>query len=401
MIKKIKIKNFKSFKDEVTIDISQEKSVVAILGRNASGKSTIFEVLSYVKGLFKNIKNIQECYKPYAFDKDFISAPCEFTIIGTIEDQEYSYFIKFDKEKIHQEYLNNRNCVFKRDDKIYINNSQIPLELPIGYSDLSAFYILLIMLPALQDVDDEFKKVLTTINDLLNHLHIELINVDSQTILKEEKYAIQQNLKDIRISKLASGADPTLLAVISEISLQEACERLDDTTPTEDKDSEISELIDLANKTDSHDLKQYDCITQHIVDSKIATLDYKEESDGTKKLFRLLPTLLEILDNGGYFFIDELDSKIHPTLIAEMLIPLFVNRKTNPYNAKLIFSMHNIGLLLYKNFLSNTMVLGINVDDDTEKTVVKLDIKTNEDVEKLINNFYGVTPIILQDDIEW
>lgn len=41
------------------------------------------------------------------------------------------------------------------------------------------------------------------------------------------------------------------------------------------------------------------------------------------------------------------------SIIADVLVPLFANEKTNPEKAKLIFSMHNIGLLEYDNFKKN------------------------------------------------
>lgn len=62
----------KTFKEEITIDICQKNSVIAILGRNAGGKSSIFEAVYNIKGILENKKDIASCYKPYAFDEKTI-----------------------------------------------------------------------------------------------------------------------------------------------------------------------------------------------------------------------------------------------------------------------------------------------------------------------------------------
>lgn len=46
LIKKIKIKNFKKFKDEITIDFNDDFNI--IIGNNESGKSTILQAIELV-----------------------------------------------------------------------------------------------------------------------------------------------------------------------------------------------------------------------------------------------------------------------------------------------------------------------------------------------------------------
>lgn len=64
------------------------------------------------------------------------------------------------------------------------------------------------------------------------------------------------------------------------------------------------------------------------------------ESNGTGALFRVLPDLLDVLADGGVALMDELDSDLHPHVFSE-LINLFVSDKTNPKNAQLLFVAHN------------------------------------------------------------
>jgi AAA15 family ATPase/GTPase len=68
------------------------------------------------------------------------------------------------------------------------------------------------------------------------------------------------------------------------------------------------------------------------------------ESEGTKKFFHILGSILDTLKNGKVLIIDELDTKLHP-MLTKQVIRLFRNPKTNPKNAQLLFATHDINLL--------------------------------------------------------
>ena len=73
-------------------------------------------------------------------------------------------------------------------------------------------------------------------------------------------------------------------------------------------------------------------------------MDLCMESDGTQRLFALAAPFLETLENGGTLIADELEQRLHPVLTRN-LIALFHNPKTNPNNAQLIFTTHDVSLL--------------------------------------------------------
>lgn len=74
------------------------------------------------------------------------------------------------------------------------------------------------------------------------------------------------------------------------------------------------------------------------------SLSYEEESEGTKKLLWLLPSILKSLDQGGLLLADDLDQALHPHLLR-YLISLYKNRRTNPHGAQLVFTAHNTAIL--------------------------------------------------------
>lgn len=71
---------------------------------------------------------------------------------------------------------------------------------------------------------------------------------------------------------------------------------------------------------------------------------YERESAGTEKLFKLAGPIFNTLSQGKLLVVDELDAKMHP-LISQQIIQLFVDSKTNPHHAQLLFTTHDTNLL--------------------------------------------------------
>lgn len=74
----------------------------------------------------------------------------------------------------------------------------------------------------------------------------------------------------------------------------------------------------------------------------VSSFSIEEESDGTKRLFHILPVMDEIAHNRKVFLIDEIEQSIHPSLIKE-LIRKFSNDTTT--QGQLIFTTHESNLL--------------------------------------------------------
>lgn len=75
----------------------------------------------------------------------------------------------------------------------------------------------------------------------------------------------------------------------------------------------------------------------------------KEESEGTRKFFKLAGPILESLNKGSILVADELEAKLHP-LLTRMIVRLFHSEATNPNGAQLIFATHDTNLLEYVKF---------------------------------------------------
>ena len=68
------------------------------------------------------------------------------------------------------------------------------------------------------------------------------------------------------------------------------------------------------------------------------------ESTGTFCLFHGLPQIQMVLEAGGLLILDGVDGSLHVDIVSE-IINWFHNPETNPNNAQLIVSAHNVGLL--------------------------------------------------------
>jgi AAA15 family ATPase/GTPase len=54
--------------------------------------------------------------------------------------------------------------------------------------------------------------------------------------------------------------------------------------------------------------------------------------------------ILRTLEKGGLMIVDELDTSLHP-FITKMIVMIFQSETTNPKNAQLIFTTHDVSLL--------------------------------------------------------
>lgn len=135
-------------------------------------------------------------------------------------------------------------------------------------------------------------------------------------------------------------------------------------------------------------------------------------SRGTFKAFHLAGPMFEALGSGGVMMVDELDCRLHPILVRQ-IVRLFNSRASNPKNAQLIFNTHDTNLLndkvynaekdRYENLLRRDQVYFVERDGDYASHVYPLIefqkggkvIRTDASFEKdYLNGLYGSIPYI-------
>ena len=113
-------------------------------------------------------------------------------------------------------------------------------------------------------------------------------------------------------------------------------------------------------------------------------------SSGTVKGVRVFSDAIRVLKNGGYMIVDEVENHFNRELVASLL-RLFLNKRTNPKGAVLIFSTHYTELLdeLERNdavFITRSNK-GLTVDN-LNTLIKRNDMKKSEVYQ---SNFLGGT----------
>lgn len=384
--------NYRSFEGEGILDMrasgSNELSshvrnslnekvlpVTAIYGANASGKSSVFEAFQFMafcvlESLSFSDENKKNPYKLKVDSFKFSESrekPSEFEInyIDKKGKKElyYNYGFKIDNSGILEEYLASntktgvkRNeeytYIFRRErnQKLYLDSSieKFRENLEISLKDKT----LLVSLGAKLNID-EFIRVRTWF------INTEVINFSNSLYGVFLENTLPNNIIE------SEEVRKNLVSFINSFD-----------------DSIIDIEVEKISSIDESDNDNYRVFTVHKSDRETSTarISMNEESSGTKKMFSLYQTLLDALENGGVFFADELDIKLHPLLMRNIILT-FTDKEKNPNNAQLIFTTHNT-IYMDMDLLRRDEIWFVEKDNSVSN-LYSLDDITNEKGEKV------------------
>lgn len=341
MLMQFSVRNYKSFRDKVTFDMSATnihehpgntfstdfdeaflKSSV-IYGANAYGKSNFINALSFMKEKVLNQNSIETLspirfkdLTPYRFD-DSRNKSSEFDIFFHYEGKDYQYGFILDEKKIDEEWLyckdnikEEYNEIFKRKDSDIELIDTIKNSLTVNFE----IYENVLLLNALSPFKiDEIRKVIDWF------LKLKILNVEKDIFdqwLYREQFA--EKLKD-EIYKA------NLLRMLRNVDID-----IEDFLIKKDKisdvDNSISIILSMHKKKDN--------------DSQQVPLLFEEESGGTRKLIILYNYIYDSFLNGTPLIVDELDSRLHP-LLLRFIILMYHNPEINQNNGQLIYTAHD------------------------------------------------------------
>ena len=384
--------NYRSFEGEGILDMrasgSNELSshirntlnekvlpVTAIYGANASGKSSVFEafqfmVLCVLESLSFSDDNKKNPYKLKVDSFKFSESrekPSEFEInyIDKKGKKElyYNYGFKIDNSGILEEYLvsNTKTGVKRNEDYTYIFKREKNQKLYLD-SSIEKFRENL-------EISLKEKTLLVSLGAKLNI--DEFIRVRTWFI----------NTEVINFSNSLYGAFLENILPNNIIESEEVRKNLVSFINSFD-DSIIDIEVEKISAIDENDKDNYRVFTIHKSDKGISTarISMNEESSGTKKMFSLYQTLLDVLEKGGVFFADELDIKLHPLLMRNILLT-FTDKEKNSNNAQLIFTTHNT-IYMDMDLLRRDEIWFVEKDNGVSK-LYSLDDITNEKGKKV------------------
>ena len=384
--------NYRSFEGEGILDMrasgSNELSshvrnnlnekvlpVTAIYGANASGKSSVFEAFQFMALCVLESLSFSDDDKknPYKLKVDSFKfsesreKPSEFEInyIDKKGKKElyYNYGFKIDNSGILEEYLasNTKTGVKRNEDYTYIFKRERNQKLYFD-SSIEKFRENL-------EISLKEKTLLVSLGAKLNI--DEFIRVRTWFI----------NTEVINFSNSLYGAFLENILPNNIIESEEVRKNLVSFINSFD-DSIIDIEVEKISAIDENDKDNYRVFTIHKSDKGTSTarISMNEESSGTKKMFSLYQTLLDVLEKGGVFFADELDIKLHPLLMRNILLT-FTDKEKNPNNAQLIFTTHNT-IYMDMDLLRRDEIWFVEKDNGVSN-LYSLDDITNEKGEKV------------------
>ena len=152
--------------------------------------------------------------------------------------------------------------------------------------------------------------------------------------INEETFSDEKKEEYLRILK---NADPTLEDIQVEFNEEKVEKRSFDSEDFENRAVVLRSVrVDVKSTHRIYD-------NHRVIDRTILPF-LQIESNGTIKLLNILPTIFNVLNTGGILIVDEIENGLHPTVVKSM-IDLFYNPKTNPFNAQLICTTHNVQLI--------------------------------------------------------
>ncbi len=352
MLLQFNFKNFKSFKDDTTIDLTATKiseyknhiisignenvlPVAGIFGANASGKSNVQEAFRYMSTYVLESLNYGGEDKTKKGKSEFMK-PTPFMFSAESKNKESSFEVFFiDSEENGAKTYNYGFTV----------NSAGVQEEWLNYKSKSS--------------RGKYKRIFYRGP---NELDLEGIQVKSQENLKValEKETLLVSLgAKLRIAKLKFIRDWFFDNEFADFGRPIENFFLSQVVPrgfAEDKnvrdkvveyfasfDSSIIgfnvEVLKVEEDEDDNHLK-IDAVHKMMDSNQTTTIPLQNESAGTLKMFALYPLLEDVLANGGVFFVDELNARLHPLLVRSFIIT-FLNPEINKNNAQLIFTSHD------------------------------------------------------------
>jgi AAA15 family ATPase/GTPase len=351
MLLQFSFKNYKSFRDDTVLDLTAEKitelanqvvcvgnekilPLSAIYGANASGKSNVLDAFRFMHmyvihsfayggdSLEKNRDN-RISPVPFLFDDKSKSAASTFEVYYITSEAEgaktYQYGFSINKGKVIEEWLNycSKTARGKFRSVFYRNTETDELDLSgLPKSVWSNIKVSLEPEVLVASLGAKLKvKKLKAVRDwFLNNEFTDFGSPEENFILS---HMTPENFLDEEVQKqvvtFLSTFDPSIVGFHVE---------------------------DVPDTKDSKGNLKIDAIHKIVGSDKTADIPLQMESAGTLKMFALYPMLHSVLEKGSTLFVDELNGRLHPLLVRNIL-SAFINPAVNKKHAQIVFTTHD------------------------------------------------------------
>jgi len=364
MIAEFTVQNHLSFRDPVTLSflasgkiseyrddnvISQSRlpllKTAVIYGANASGKSNLLASMSWMRRFVINSSKEGQAgepivIRPFKLDVDCLESPSRFEIVFFIDGIRYRYGFEVTSTQVVREWLLKAEKVAEKELFVRMGDA---IETGTGFGEGKG-------LEEKTRPNALFLSVVANLNGKIAGSIINWFrNVRFIHGLQDRSYGnvsvnmIQDTAERVRMLDMIRRAD---LGIENFEVKEEEQDRSDILKLFSEEGRRM--LNDLPSRnvalstvhTRYKDGQPFDTVSMDLDD---------EESEGTRKFFKLIGPVLECLATGGVIVADELEAKLHP-MLTRMIVRLFHSAATNPKNAQLLFATHDTNLLQHVRF---------------------------------------------------
>jgi uncharacterized protein len=339
----------KDFLENIIIkDKYEALNAISFYGPNGGGKSNILRAMSLLDRLVhlsarsSSISKLP--YDPFLLREGWNEKSTTFEISFVVEDQRYRYGLAFNENAILEENLSRKNKgrevnLFQREGEVIdvgpgFRGAHKVIDAAVEATRPNSLFLSTCDMFNLE----EAKKIMQWFKhfNMVDGLYAE---DDIRTVTLAESQEYQQRIK-LFLQNLDLGLQDI------EINSNDFEESDLPADITEDLKNELSRQLKGS--------KTYVITGQHKVyarngqaTGKLHSWDFNDrESAGSQKALKLSGPIVWALMNGGVLIIDELEAAMHP-LMTLQTIELFLDQKTNPKQAQLIFATHDTNLLSY------------------------------------------------------
>ncbi len=410
---------------------------ISIYGGNAAGKSTMIKAMHFGKKMVLNGYLDKRFLTFNKSSQEWSNKPTEFIYTIFIEKKiyEYGFTLSWHEEKVIKEWLIEKNSrleeklIFLRDFTnqyfelaIKAKNSEINKRLSIYFSDASNEKNLLFLNeinskkgnlfesdPSIQYFKSLYRWFLTKMKFVYPNSNSDLgaysfLNYPENN---DKLYECLLQL-DIPISKM-SYIDISIEQAFKDIpaSVVEEIEA-DFKEMYQQEDNKDGEAISVVIRLgDSYYIIEADANgfqnikTVQFTHGEYGQYEFKEESDGTKRILELLE-MITSPEKDVTYIVDEIDRSLHP-LLTEQLVSMYLNPEA-PNNNQLIITTHESRLLNLRKLRKDEIYFTSNCNGESQ--FVRLDefengesrCDLNIELAYLNGRYSGIPNIIKYED---
>ena len=388
MLLDFKVKNWQCFRDEIELSMRASKErrcsssvthlpkmygttkilpLAALYGANASGKTSLFEAISFLRNLVVWGTEIDESISlsPFALNADSPYQPTEFAIEFLIENRIYRYCVALNRSSVLAESLIKLRT--KDEEILFSRTIGNPTKIGNAIENDNLSFIAnntrtnqLFLHNAVEQNSEEFKPFYDWFRYSLKTISIGGRYGNYPKMLVDDRF---NDFASRYLSRYNTGACKLVSKKIEDEGLISKYEReVLKHFPKEMKDfTGGMQFLSMSPNGNRQILfikfenGQFSSLEKLSLEHKgendfTATFDLMEESTGTQRFVELLPAYFDLLeppksdDKSAVYIIDEIDRSAHSKLIIDLLSQ-YINNYMPGSGRQLIFTAHDTSLM--------------------------------------------------------